>query len=98
MRRIYTPINFQTLRRWLGSRLQRVSEWQYKSAYWKLRRKVLNIDFRLANRLFLIKEYFRSRRESASAHRVLLSGIFKPLVLAVVIISFLELIEFSALR
>lgn len=71
-------LTLQTLRRWRRNKLQRTSEWQFTPAYWKLRGRVLNANFKLGNRFFRIKEYFRSHRESFAAHRVLLSGIFKP--------------------
>ncbi|MDQ1559375.1 MAG: hypothetical protein QOD32_2435, partial [Pyrinomonadaceae bacterium] len=87
----------QTLRRWQGSRLQRVAEWEYISAYWKLRQKRLNADVRLGSYYFRIKEYFRSRRESATAQRILFSAALKPVFLAVAIICLLEFVEHSIL-
>jgi hypothetical protein len=87
----------QTLRRWRRSKLQRVSEWQFTPTYWHLHAKFLKAKFRLGNRAFHTKQYYRARRESVSAQRTLLGGIFKPLMLAVVIICLLEFAEFCAL-
>lgn len=88
----------KTLSRWRRSKLQRNSEWQFTPAYWKLRAKILNADFKFGNRVFRVKEFFRSRRESLNAHRALLSGVFKPVVLAILIVCSLELIEFLILK
>lgn len=87
----------QTLRRWRRSRLQRVSEWQFTPTYWHLRAKYLKAHFHLGNRAFRIKQSFRSRRESVTAQRALLTGIFKPAALAIFIICILEFVEYSAL-
>lgn len=99
MRSTNVPENriLQMLHRWRRSRLQRVSEWGFTPAYWKLRQKLLNADVRLGSRFFITKEYFRARRESAAAHRILLSGILKPLFLATAIICLLEFVEHSVL-
>lgn len=88
----------KTLRRWRRSKLQRNSEWQFTPAYWRLRAKFLKARFKLGNRAFRTKEYFRARRESVNAQRTLLGGIFKPLALAVVIVFLLEFAEFCALK
>lgn len=91
-------LTLPALRRWWNSELQRVSEWQLTPAYWKLRSKIINADFRLANWTFRIRQYLRSRHESVTAHRALLGGVFKPLALAAVIIFLLEFSEYLALR
>ena len=78
--------------------MQRASEWQFSPTYWHLRAKFLKAKFQLGNRAFRTKQYFRARRESVTAQRTLLGGIFKPLMLAIVIICLLEFVEFCALR
>lgn len=85
---------FQTLRRWRRSKLQRASEWQLTPVYWRLRKRFLEADFQLVNHIFRIRQFLRSRRESVTAQRSLLSGIFKPAILAIVIVCLLEFIEF----
>lgn len=96
--RIFLKLNLQTLRRWRRSRLQRVSEWQSSPSYWKFRSRIIKERFKLSNWAFRLRQYLRSRHESATAHRDLLSGIFKPFAWAIVIIVLLELIEFYTLR
>jgi len=88
----------QTLRRWRRSKLQRTSEWQFTPTYWHLRAKLLKAKFKLGNRVFRTKQYFRARRESVTAQRTLIGGIFKPLILAIIIICLLEFAEFCTLR
>jgi hypothetical protein len=87
----------RTLRRWQRSKLQRVSEWQFTPTYWRLRAKYLKGHFHLANGAFRIKQALRSRREATTAQWALVTGIFKPAVLALAIVCILEFVEYSVL-
>src|SRR5258705_1406954 len=87
-----------TLLRWRRSRLQRVSELEFRPAYWRLRGKLMSTRLWFANRTFRLKGNALLGREALQAHRVLLGTVVRPTIITIAVASVFEFTEFVLQR
>jgi hypothetical protein len=83
-----------TLLRWRRSRLQRVSELEFRPAYWRIRGRLIDASLWFAKRVFLVKQNVFLGREQFHAYRLLFGTIVRPAIITIALVTALEFIEF----